>query len=256
MNFKEIYEKSLVNAPNRDIATGANLPQPIMTTGIISPESTILINPGFYTTFGLDKDGMNEVLEMLESRWANKTEEAKNDLMNILWEVYAITELYLGGKGFEEKRKMAYWDAKDDHLNLSEVKGKRIGLCAERAAIGHQLLSILQQAGLMRLTSFYTSSFLTTERKESHAFIILEYKGDEPVQYIFDIENPLTCKQREDTPPVWGVPLYPMTAEEYEAFKQGKSIAPQSIYEKNGWSVVGDKRFFGQEDIRREIGEK
>ena len=43
-----------------------------------------------------------------------------------------------------------------------------------------------------------------------------------------------------------------MTEEEYEAFKEGKSIVPQSIYEQFGMQVVSAKRFYGDENQEKE----
>ena len=43
-----------------------------------------------------------------------------------------------------------------------------------------------------------------------------------------------------------------MTEEEYQAFKSGKSISPQSIYEQFGMSVVSAKRFYGDEEHNKE----
>lgn len=48
-----------------------------MTTGIISPESTICIQPVFGIEFELDKEGMSEVIEMFENIWNSRTEKEK-----------------------------------------------------------------------------------------------------------------------------------------------------------------------------------
>jgi len=248
MNFREIYEKSLVDAKKEYIQSSNFSSKPIMTTGIISPESTICIQPTFNIEFGLDKAGMNKIIEMLENRWNTKTESERKNLLSILTDIYSITEEYLGGHGIPATRQNAYFQATDNRLNLSEIKGKNIGLCAERAAIGHQLLSILERAGLTNFESFLTNSHMTTDTREPHSFIVLKHKKDSSKQYIFDIENPLEYKTSESSEPMLGIALYPMTEEEYEAFKEGKSIDPQSIYEQFGMSVVSAKRLYGDED--------
>ena len=89
---------------------------------------------------------------------------------------------------------------------------------------------------------------MTTDTREPHSFIVLKHKKDSSKQYIFDIENPLEYKTSESSEPMLGIALYPMTEEEYEAFKEGKSIDPQSIYEQFGMSVVSAKRLYGDED--------
>lgn len=252
MNFREIYEKSLVDAKKEYIQSSNFSSKPIMTTGIISPESTICIQPTFNIEFGLDKAGMNKIIEMLENSWNEKTESEKKNLLSVLTDIYSITEKYLGGHGISTIRKNAYFKASDNRLNLSDIEGKNIGLCAERAAIGHQLLSIIEKAGLTNFQSFFTNSHLTIDTREPHAFIILKHKIDSSKQYIFDIENVLEYKRKEDSKSKLGISLYPMTEKEYEAFKEGKSIAPQSIYEQFGMTVLSAKRFYGDEEYNRE----
>ncbi len=252
MNFNEIYENSLVDAQKIYIESSNFSSKPIMTTGIISPESTICIQPMFGIEFELDKDGMSEIIKMLENKWTAKTESERKNLLSVLTDIYSITEEYLGGHGISATRQNAYFQATDNRLNLSEIKGKNIGLCAERAAIGHQLLSILERAGLTNFKSFLTNSHMTTDTREPHSFIVLKHKKDSSKQYIFDIENPLEYKTSESSEPKLGIALYPMTEEEYEAFKEGKSIVPQSIYEQFGMQVVSAKRFYGDENQEKE----
>ena len=252
MNFNEIYENSLVDAQKIYIESSNFSSKPIMTTGIISPESTICIQPMFGIEFELDKDGMSEIIKMLENKWTAKTESERKNLLSVLTDIYSITEEYLGGHGISATRQNAYFQATDNRLNLSEIKGKNIGLCAERAAIGHQLLSILERAGLTNFKSFLTNSQMTTDTREPHSFIVLKHKKDSSKQYIFDIENPLEYKTSESSEPKLGIALYPMTEEEYEAFKEGKSIVPQSIYEQFGMQVVSAKRFYGDENQEKE----
>ena len=125
MNFNEIYENSLADAQKKYIGD-IFLSKPIMTTGIISPESTICIQPSFGIEFELDKDGMSEIIEMLENRWIAETESERNNLLRTLTDIYLITEEYLGGHGIPATRKNAYFQATDNRLKLSEIKGKNI----------------------------------------------------------------------------------------------------------------------------------
>lgn len=252
MDFKQIYENSLVDVQKKYIESSNFSSKPIMTTGIISPDSTICIQPIFSIEFELDKEGMNNIIEMLENSWNAKSENERKNLLSILTDIYSITEEYLGGHGIQATRQKAYLQAPNNRLNLSEIKGKNIGLCAERAAMGHQLLSILEKAGLINFESFLTNSHMTMDTIEPHSFIVLKHKKDSSKQYIFDIENPLEYKMNESSEPRLGVALYSMTEEEYKAFKEGKSISPQSIYEQFGMSVVSAKRFYGDEIQEKE----
>ena len=252
MDFKKVYEESLIDAETTYIKSSNFSSKPIMKSGIISPESTICIQPVFDIEFGLDKDGMNTIIEMLENKWNAKTEKERKNLMSVLTDIYAITEDYLGGHGNQEKRQKAYFQSDNNRLTLSEIKGKNIGLCAERAAIGHQMLSILEKAGLTNFESFFTNSHVTIDTSEPHSFIVLKNKNDSSKTFIFDIENPIEYKKSEESKSNLGIALYSMTEEEYQAFKDGKNISPQSIYEQFGMLLVSDKRFYGDEERNQE----
>ena len=247
--FIEIYEQNLIDAKKQYIESSNFSSKPIMTTGVISPESTICIQPIFGIEFGLDKAGTNTILEMLENKWDAKTENERKNLLGILTDIYTITEEYLGGHGIPSVRQNAYLKADNNRLTLSEIQEKNIGLCAERAAIGHQMFSIIEKAGLTNFTSFLTISHLTVDTREPHSFIVLKHNTDSSKQYIFDIENPVKYMKTSDSKPMLGVALYPMTQEEFEAFQEGKSIAPQTIYEQFGMIIADTKRYYGDEEI-------
>ena len=55
MNLKEIYEKELVDAKTQNIDMGVFSSTPIMTTGILSPESAVEVQMFFGFAFSLDK---------------------------------------------------------------------------------------------------------------------------------------------------------------------------------------------------------
>jgi len=254
MNFKEIYEKGISNARKQIIQSSHFTTKPIMTTGILPPGSTICIQPAFDLNFEVDQKGMEKLIAMLEDKWNSTSENERKNLLSILTNIYSISDDYLGGLGIPSKRKNAYFHKKDGCLSLSEIESKNIGLCAERSVIGHQLLSILQQANIINYESYLINSHLTIDGKkettiEPHSFIILKHKHDSSKQFIFDIENPIYYKISDNDTPVPGVALYPITEEEYESFKVGKSISPHSIFEQFGMSIVGDQRLYGDEKI-------
>ena len=249
MNFKEIYKKNLNNIEKRRMGSVFS-PKPEMYTGFISPESSIIVQPFFGFEFRLDQNGMEDILETFEKKWNSKSKAEKENFYNTLYDIYDITEKYLGGQGDIQARQQAYFQ--NGKLNLSDIKNKKIGICAERAAIGHQLISVLQQADFIPpyISSYYTLSNLHADtQSEPHALIVLENKKDKSRNILFDIENPLEFYSTNTNQNELGIGFYIMTEDEYNAFKEGKSISPKSIYEQNGMSLIGSKRFFGNEKL-------
>lgn len=246
MNFQEIYEQNLVNAQDRDIDCGALSNEPVMTTGLITPESTINIQPLFGIEFSLDKEGMSEVISMFQEKWDKLSDSEKKNLVSILTTIYSVTETYLGGHVIDQNRKNAYMQKDDCHLTLSEIKGKQLGACAERAAIGHQLLNLLQLSGAINYDSILTNSRLTEKERNLHSFIILKSRKDPSKAFLFDIENPVDYKEKEDSKPTKGIALYQLTEQELKDFEDSKSISPKSIYEQFGMILLGDRRIYGE----------
>lgn len=245
MGFKEIYEEGLINSKKQIVETSNLSSKPILITGIISPESKICINPSNEVTFELDKKGMEKIIGMFQDRWNVLSDEERKNLMHVLREIFLLTQEYLGGIGNPAVRLHAYEHAKNLCLSLSEIEGKQIGLCAERAAIGHQLLSILEQTGILNFESYLTNSYITTKEMRPHAFIVLKHHKDESKQFIFDIENPIEYHLNGKT--VQGIALYSMTKEEYKDFINGKNISPKNVLEQIGISALGEKRAYGNE---------
>ena len=253
MDFKDIYEKCLKNAESLQIDSNNNSSKPIMVTGIISPETKFIIQPNFYVNFSIDKKGMYKVIDMFERVWKSKSNVEKNNLVVILSEIYNITNDYLGGRTIQKLRFNEYSKANNYHLTLSQIEDKKIGACTERTAIAHQLLVILKEAKIIDYESFFTNSRMTQNTSEPHSFIILVNKKFPSKKFIYDIENPIEYKINNNTNYSFGVGLYHITEEEYQAFQSGKIILPKSIFEDAGMTIKGEKIFYGNGSRELEI---
>lgn len=253
MKLKEIYEKEILSAEKQYVDSGITSEKPVMVSQILTPDSIVSIQPIFNIEFELDKEGMYDLIEILERYLSVKDEKQKKNLMVILTDVYAATEKYLGGHGIPQTRQQAYLNADENRLKLSEIKDKKIGLCAERTAMAHQLLTLLEKEGpLENYTSYLTNSHIKVNEKDPHAFIILQHKEDKEKNFLFDIENPMDYKVRPDTETVKGIALYSMNAEELEKFKDGKCLKLKSVYENLGMTVIDDKRMYGYKEEKKE----
>jgi len=258
MNFKEIYEQGLTEAQQQCIESSYMFSNPTMITGIISPESSIVINSGFQLGFQLDKEGMLKIIEMFEKIWNAKSDTERKNLFSTLVDIYLIIDEYFGGIGDESARKKVYLESNDGSLSLSEFEGKNIGLCAEKASTAHQLLSILQKAGYYeKFDSYLACSYLISGgERHAHSFVVLRNKDDISKHFLFDVQNLLDYKQSVDSALSKGIGLYSLTDEECKDFENGKSVTPQSIYEKMGWIVMNEARTYGNGRIPTRDGMK
>ena len=152
---------------------------------------------------------------------------------------------------------MAYVGSDEEPLKLSDIEGKNIGLCAERSAIVHQCLTVLNQCVLKSYNPFYTATHLTVGDnydRNLHAVVILENRDNTADSLLFDAENLLTYRQTPESTKISGLGLYVLSPEELERFKNGDALPLKSIFEKFGMTVEGEKRFYGDGQIERKVG--
>ena len=247
--FFEIYlELILKQKDNRQIESPFFLANPEMYNGIITPDSSIITNPMWETVFSIDAEGMKEILNNLESTIMNYTDKQKNDLAWIAKAVDFIINNYFGGTGDAKNRKIVY-SQNDDHLKLSDIHGRSIGLCAERASVAQNCFEVLREIGILRSYIPYLtiSRIINDGNINPHAFIILV--NEQKCSWLFDIENDIKYLNRDGTP-TQGLAFYQMSKEELERFKEGQSIQLKSIYELYGYKLCGKSRFYGSEDSR------
>lgn len=252
-NLVEIYKQNIVNAKKQNIESSQYSEKPIMVSGLMAPESRLTIQHMWGTEFELDEKGMCSVLEILGNKLDKRTDAQKQDIMCLLDDIYYTTQEYLGGQGVEKLRGSAYLSAPDCRLKLSEIQGKRIGLCAERAAMAQQMMATLEKEGILaNYTTFLTNSHMTVDNKRApHAFIVFKHNTDPSKQYLFDIENRLQIKPTNEAQPISQHALYPMTEQEFKDFQEGKSLQLKCIYEYFGMTVVDKPRIYGDEEVKQ-----
>lgn len=252
-NLVEIYKQNIVNANKQNVASSQFSQKPIMVSGLMAPQSKITIQSLFGIDFELDEEGMCKALEILGGKLEQRTDAQKKDFMCLLTDIYCTTEEYLGGHGVKEVRQSAYVSAPDQKLKLSEIQGKRVGLCAERAIMAQQIMATLEKEGMLaNYTTFLTNSHLTVDgNREPHSFIVIKHNSDSSKQFLFDVENLLHHKPTKESQPVPAVALYPMTEQEFKDFQEGKSFQLKSIYEHFGMTVVDKPRIYGDEEVKQ-----
>jgi len=226
MLLKEAYEEIIAQSENRIVEGNPLNPQPDFTIGVISPESKVEINL-LGDSFKLDKEAMLTVLEELEK----KINIEEPNILEILTAICNAAHEFLGGFGDAENRKRFYYGR--DVVALSEIQGKKIGLCAERSAIAHNCLAVLEKAGVIKsYISTYTVTHMTNDGKRgSHCVVTLINKNIERNSILFDIENPIGYGTDDK---IYNVPaVYVLGPGELKDFKDGKSLHLKTPYDDN-----------------------
>lgn len=95
---------------------------------------------------------------------------------------------YIGTQTTESRNVKFYQDhttLDSEPVNLSELKGKEIAVCAEKAAVAHNYLKFL---GMNSHIIFSSKCILEGSTESAHAYIIL---ATENGHFIFDPTNPI-----------------------------------------------------------------
>ena len=249
MNLKEIYNNNK-KSEGIIIDDFNSLLKPLLVDGLISSESKVSLNSIFSLYIKIDDDAVYEIIDIFEKKNGERKEEEKNQINNVLADVYYTAHNYLGkGKindtnnNKSENRDSMYM--KKDYVNLSEFRDKGTGLCVEMALIGHQLLTLLELGNRIEYHSYYTSSFLSVDEiSGSHAFIILKNKESDQ-NLLFDIINSIILKNKNDNKEYVGLGVYNINDSDLDSFIKGDIITPQNIYEERGYETVKSPISYG-----------
>lgn len=250
MNLKEIFNNNKKSEGIIIKSPDPFLLKPLLVDGLISSESKVPLNDLLGLYLKIDDDAVYEIIDIFEKKNGERKEEEKNQINNILADVYYTARKYLG-KGKindtnhnEEKERNSMYMNKD-YVNLSEFRDIGTGLCVEMALIGHQLLTLLELGNIIEYHSYYTSSFLSADKKEgSHAFIILKNKENDQ-NLLFDILNPIVLKNKNDNEKCLGLGVYNINDSDLDSFINGEQITPKNIYEEKGYETVNSPISYG-----------
>ena len=243
-NFKETYDNLISSAKDRYIDSSNFKSEPVMESGIITPGSSICIQPAFGIEFKLDKEGMHNLLASLEKQIKVDDESNKN-LLVILTKIHNVVDEFLGGRADSVKRKGMYM-RNGGELSLSDIQGQFVGKCAERAAIAHQCLVVLKENGLLPNHSpEYTVTKISMDGKpDPHAVVVLRSTNPDKSNYLYDVENPVNFVLPNGTK-TSGVGLYPMSSEQLDKFETGDAMSLSPVYVELGCKTNEKERVYG-----------
>lgn len=245
MNINEVYEKLLAEGKSNS----GDLVK--VETGLFSEEELIKVFSGYNELFfRIDKTGLFEIINEIISKISKLP---KNDDFNHMIDTFNILQKEINnyyGINSQENRLSFYMkngattDNEDVRIcSMSQIKGKGIAQCAEKAALANNILLILNSMGLFNYKVNYINALTTIGDRETEGHAFLEFdrinsKG-ETVHIIYDITNPeiVLLNGEEFFYPA----VYSLTNDEYEAFLDGGSF-------DNSKFIVAN--YFPQKEIR------
>lgn len=243
-DFKKTYDNLISSSKDRYIDSSNFKSEPVMENGIITPGSSICIQPAFGIEFKLDKEGMHNLLESLEKQ-LKVGDESNQNLLVVLTKIHNVVDSFLGGRADSKKRKSMYM-RNGGELSLSDIQGEFVGECAERAAIAHQCLLVIKEHGLLPNHSpEYTATKLSIDGEFfPHAVVILRSTNPDKSNYLFDIENPVNYEQPNGVK-TKGVGLYVVSPEQLSKLEKGNSMPLTPVYIQLGCKMDEKERCYG-----------
>ncbi len=118
--------------------------------------------------------------------------------------------------------------SESDSVNLSELKGKGIAVCAEKASLAHNYLKFL---GIdSKLVSSLNCRF-TEGNNDSHAYNLISTKNGE---FLYDPSNPVIIRDAQNEILTTNATVYPISREDYDHLSQqdGKQVKVEHMNQK------------------------
>lgn len=193
--------------------------------GFIHPESRIMRN-FLVDAVRIDDPQIYQVL--LESfrqyrenpSWKNKSmrEIATYALARTLGEYFGN---HYGTSSTEQNNRQFYWDhgsADSEDISISEFRGKKIGVCAEKAAVAQNLLTFMGYETELVMSTNNRLNASETDDREGHAYLILTTDRG---HFIHDPTNPIMVKKEDGSVFAVMPSNYPISDEQYRGLVGG-----------------------------------
>lgn len=147
--------------------------------------------------------------------------------------IYALSEYFgnhFGTQNTEARNREFYSDhttADSETINLSELKGKNLAVCAEKATVAHNYLKFL---GIDSHVVFSNNCKLG-DSTDGHAYVIFATKNG---RFIFDPTNPILVEDNEGKINSVNPALYKISEEDYNHLlnRDNHQVAVQHIDQK------------------------
>ena len=160
----------------------------------------------------------------------NKPEVKKTTGHSIIYALGDYFGNYLGTGNTEARNVEFYMDhttANSEPINLSELKGKKLAVCAEKATVAHNYLKFL---GIDSHVIFSNDCKLD-ESNNGHAYVVYANKKG---RFIFDLSNPVLIEDANGKITGVNPAIYKISEEDYNHLlnRDGQQVTVQHIDQK------------------------
>lgn len=200
--------------------------------GLFSEDDLVSLG-GVDALFQIDKEGLYEITNTILQK---QSSISKDNDFSYMKDLFLLVQDELNkyfGTGSEANRERFYVlngrEIDDERIcSLSQLKGKGVAKCAEKASVANNILLILNQMGLFNYEVHYLNSLASFNSSfpEGHAFLEfsrVNSKG-EKVHIIYDVTNPEIIRSNNNGDNnYYNYPaLYLLMEEEFIDFMNGK----------------------------------
>lgn len=172
-------------------------------SGIFSENDFVsLFNGAFDLSFQIDREGLFDLLNKIIDKQKNiKLENSYNYMIDLFNLVQNEINDYFGTGNLEKRLSFYMLNGKINSNNederictLSQIKGKGIAKCAEKASVANNILLMLHKMSLFDYEVNYLNSLLSINSSFPDGHAYLEFSrvknNGEKVHIIYDITNP------------------------------------------------------------------
>lgn len=225
MNINETYD----NLSARGVNNAGNSVK--IRTGMFTESDLINVFSGGNELYlSIDKDGLIDFMNTIVPKISQlPPKDGFNHMVDIFNLLQSEINRYYGTT--EQENRLTFYmnngiKTDDDDVricSMSQIKGKGIAKCAEKASLANNVLLMLNSMGLFDYQVNYLNALTTLDNgtPEGHAFLEfsrVNTKG-ETIHIVYDVTNPeiVLSKGQEYFYPA----IYSLTDEEYQSFLSG-----------------------------------
>ncbi len=244
--WDQYIENRVAELEKTSTKKGINLITNTHNKGYINPQSEVkrvAILRGFAVNDNSAYKTFLESLKLYRDHPNYKDKNIKSYIPNaIQWTIGKYFGNFLADENTEYDNQEFYfehsgYDSPEEPINLSEFRGKNIGVCVEKSALANNLIIFADANSELLLAD----CSIEQDKEEGHAYnIITTEKG----KFIYDATNPINTYNKDQNTNSYQPALYPISSEQYEQLinNNGKITVEHPWYTiENGNTEVKQK---------------
>lgn len=267
MDLNKIYDK----LSSFDVVNTGN--SVTVRTGFFNEKDLIKVFSGYFELyFKIDKAGLLEILNSILPKISQlPSKDSFSHMIDIFMLLQSEINSYFGDRELENRESYYMKNGENTEneyvriCSLSQIKGKGIAKCVEKASVANNILLILNILGIFNYRVNYLNALtsLNGSTLEGHAFLEFDRltKNGTVIHVIYDVTNPEIVLLNDEE--YYHPAIYSLNDEEFKEFMNGGSFDNSNFIMSYYYKTKGNRIYRGfqkasdyDNDLEKKINSK